>query len=189
MNSVLEGGAANGAVVNAVPVAEQNYQGTLHAKLSQLLMQQGNSQSVWSHPARVGTSYPQMCHRFLLSLQNQRPSGADPTAVGELHTGGAFLTNQPAGYVEIVKNKKSKPPPPSLEQPQDYLATDTDLHPPGNYQAWDCSPSSVDEESAALSDRGFVKRQAEQAAPIPPRFQGNCSTPSCNTTSVSRDAT
>lgn len=46
MNSVLEGGAANGAVVNAVPVAEQNYQGTLHARLSQFLRQQGNGLSV-----------------------------------------------------------------------------------------------------------------------------------------------
>lgn len=176
MNSVLEGGAANGAVVNAVPVMEQNFQGTLHTKLSQLLSKQNNGQTIWSHPARVGSKFPGMCHQFILSLQNTRPAGTDSTAVGELHTGGAWMKDQPAGHVEIVLDRRGQPPPPELDDPADYLDTDTALHPPGNYQAWDCSPepttcATPGATPAALGRRGTKKRQEPSEctrSPAPP---------------------
>ena len=196
MNSVLEGGAANGAVTKAVPVAEQGFQGTLHARLSQLLVKENNGQTIWSHPARVGSKFPGMCHQFILSLQDTRPAGSDSTAVGELHTGGAFLKGEAAGFVEIVKNRLAKPPPSPLDDAADYLDSDTALHPPGNYQAWDCSPEDTtdcsEEESTltSLFKRKMRKRALNRKSPT--KRQEQCTTspaPPTDTASAMADAT
>ncbi|KAJ6523508.1 hypothetical protein DFH09DRAFT_1420602 [Mycena vulgaris] len=149
MNSVLEGGKANGAIVNAVPEREQQFQGSLHTAVSKLLRLENDARSQWSKPRNVKQTYAGQCHKFTLKLVDARPVGASPLAIGTLFTGGAFMYNNAAQHTETLIDSRAGPPPPARLTPYNYPADAIALKPTGSYKAFDCRPCTIGAVPAA----------------------------------------
>lgn len=143
MNSVLEGGRNNGAIVTGVPEREQQYQGTLHSALSKLLRIQNDARSQWSKPRNVKGTYPGQCHKFILQLVDARPAGTSVTAVGTLFTGGAFMNTKDAQHTETLEDSRAGPPALPHLTPYDYPADAIALKPTGSYKPFDCRPCTI----------------------------------------------
>ncbi|KAI0062638.1 hypothetical protein BV25DRAFT_1915793 [Artomyces pyxidatus] len=143
-NSVLEGGAANGAVVNAVSVREQAYQAVLQAAVSNLLKKDGDARTVWGYPTNRKSKAAGECHKFMLSLSGARPTGAPSEAVGAILPGGAFINNQETpGALEYVTRTLAGPPSATPTADTPYPTDAQALQPSKSYRTFDCRPCAV----------------------------------------------
>lgn len=166
-NMALEGGSQNGAVVRGVPAVEQAYQATLNSAVTWLLTKQNDATTQWKLPKKLASQHPGMCHKFVIKLVDTRPANSDPTAVGELDTGGAWLSQQNQGFVKIITDRRAVPPPPPLAAPRDYLPTDTHMSPFNGYSVYDCSPKPSSCATTPSPTPVLGKRQSNDDCTVP----------------------
>lgn len=184
MNSVLEGGAANGALVTGVPEREQQFQGSLHTAVSKLLRLENNARSQWSKPRNIARTYPGQCHKFTLQLVDTRPVGTAVDAIGTLFTGGAFMYNQPAQHTETLVDSRAGPPPLPHLTPYNYPNDAIALRPTGSYTPFDCRPCTIGSVPTAAEVALEAFNNATRVADLQPDAVSTCtkSTPTSTPT-------
>ncbi|KAJ7181331.1 hypothetical protein C8R43DRAFT_968952 [Mycena crocata] len=143
MNSVLEGGLANGAIVTAVPTREQRYQGILHTALTQLQRVENDARTQWSRPSSNKVKWSGQCHTFKLKLVNTRPVGTSSFAIGTLFSGSAFRNHLGDQYTETIEDSRAQVPPAARLTNYDYPSTAAAIGPPGTYKSFDCRPCTI----------------------------------------------
>ena len=128
----------------AVPMREQNYQGTLQSSITNLYQDPLNRQTIW----KGNTKRFKKCHPYVVQLLNGPEAGAPAGAVGSLNSGSAYLNfggTITTGTKFVTHRAALESPGPSpYAVDTAYQATDSALVVSGlRNRVFDCRPCTI----------------------------------------------